>query len=600
MTGPSGQDRARVLGPLAHVALARDRRLEAQVYLVKRSSWQAARARASLAEVARVTQALHRGVKWPRRGEPAPGHARRTRGATLAWLVGLVIVVACHEPAAPRAAAPSAAHRERLRPRRQLLARTRPAPPPGPLGVRRLVGLAWLRPRGRRRLPHGGHRCAGVERCLHGAGRRARHGLLRGPSRRPDRVRRKRRIACGDDDVDESTRTDCAALGATCARGERGRWARQLRLRQPEALPARGDARALRRARRRAELPRRSRRAGPLHRRDALPRARPRGRRRVRDVRGRRPRRMRRRRHALPWRPARRLRGPRPLQPRPGDRLRRPRSHLLAARRRRPGRSLRRAARTVRAARGPVRRRLPGLLRGRPTGQGLVRPPGARVLRSGRAWPRSRMRGRQGARPAGKTAARESRRLLRHIARWDLDKTYLRTEFDTLRDLVRTALERPDEKRTNPGAVDAPARDGARRRLASTSSPARPSRCAAASRTSSASTASRGTASRSSPTCRTSSASASARVKDQLGYKLPALLQARADARRAATRVARRRRPAPKETLFGDDAEADAFVYSLYADVVAGRVSEETPLRGVRARPRLPRRPRDDAPSTRA
>src|SRR5215472_17334144 len=40
----------------------------------------------------------------------------------------------------------------------------------------------------------------------------------------------------------------------------------------------------------------------------------------------------------------------------------------------------------------------------------------------------------------------------RHIARWDLDKTYLRTEFDTLRDLVKTALERPDEKRANPGA----------------------------------------------------------------------------------------------------------------------------------------------------
>src|SRR5271154_4733863 len=42
--------------------------------------------------------------------------------------------------------------------------------------------------------------------------------------------------------------------------------------------------------------------------------------------------------------------------------------------------------------------------------------------------------------------------LTTHIARWDLDKTYLRTDFDTLRDLVRTALERPDQKRTNPGA----------------------------------------------------------------------------------------------------------------------------------------------------
>jgi serine/threonine-protein kinase len=33
MAGPSGQDRARVLGALAHVALGRDRKLEAQVYL---------------------------------------------------------------------------------------------------------------------------------------------------------------------------------------------------------------------------------------------------------------------------------------------------------------------------------------------------------------------------------------------------------------------------------------------------------------------------------------------------------------------------------------------------------------------------------------
>ena len=29
----------------------------------------------------------------------------------------------------------------------------------------------------------------------------------------------------------------------------------------------------------------------------------------------------------------------------------------------------------------------------------------------------------------------------RYVARWDLDKTYLRTDFDTVRDLVRTAVE---------------------------------------------------------------------------------------------------------------------------------------------------------------
>jgi hypothetical protein len=57
-------------------------------------------------------------------------------------------------------------------------------------------------------------------------------------------------------------------------------------------------------------------------------------------------------------------------------------------------------------------------------------------------------------------------------------------------------------------------------------------------------------------------------LRDQLGYKLPALMRSRAeeDAREGA---------AARETLFGDDAEADAFVYSLYADCVAGVVGLE-------------------------
>ena len=40
----------------------------------------------------------------------------------------------------------------------------------------------------------------------------------------------------------------------------------------------------------------------------------------------------------------------------------------------------------------------------------------------------------------------------RVVYRWDLDKTYLRTDFDTVRDLVRTAFEPPARKRTVPGA----------------------------------------------------------------------------------------------------------------------------------------------------
>ena len=41
----------------------------------------------------------------------------------------------------------------------------------------------------------------------------------------------------------------------------------------------------------------------------------------------------------------------------------------------------------------------------------------------------------------------------RHIYRWDLDKTYLQTEFDTFRQLVRTALQKAHEKRAVPGAA---------------------------------------------------------------------------------------------------------------------------------------------------
>ena len=41
----------------------------------------------------------------------------------------------------------------------------------------------------------------------------------------------------------------------------------------------------------------------------------------------------------------------------------------------------------------------------------------------------------------------------RIVYRWDLDKTYLRTEFDTIRDLLRTAFESAGQKRTIPGAA---------------------------------------------------------------------------------------------------------------------------------------------------
>src|SRR5262249_3822994 len=40
----------------------------------------------------------------------------------------------------------------------------------------------------------------------------------------------------------------------------------------------------------------------------------------------------------------------------------------------------------------------------------------------------------------------------KHIFRWDLDKTYLRTDFDSFRGLIKAAMEKPAEKRAVPGA----------------------------------------------------------------------------------------------------------------------------------------------------
>jgi hypothetical protein len=55
-----------------------------------------------------------------------------------------------------------------------------------------------------------------------------------------------------------------------------------------------------------------------------------------------------------------------------------------------------------------------------------------------------------------------------------------------------------------------------------------------------------------------------AAMREQVGYKLPALLSGRAGL------------PAQvHETCFGDDAEADCFIYSLYADVIGGRIARE-------------------------
>jgi hypothetical protein len=159
----------------------------------------------------------------------------------------------------------------------------------------------------------------------------------------------------------------------------------------------------------------------------------------------------------------------------------------------------------------------------------------------------------------------------KHIARWDLDKTYLRTEFDTIRDLVKTALERPDEKRTNPGAstlLREMVRAGMSVHILSGSPEQMRKRLEDKLRLDGI-TWDTFTLK---PNLQNVLRLRFRAVKDQLGYKLPALLRSRAALAEPGEKEL------SHESLFGDDAEADAFVYSLYADVVAGRVDERTLL----------------------
>ena len=148
----------------------------------------------------------------------------------------------------------------------------------------------------------------------------------------------------------------------------------------------------------------------------------------------------------------------------------------------------------------------------------------------------------------------------RHTFRWDLDKTYLRTEFDSLADLARSAVENAADKQAYPGAtalLRALRQDGHRICIVS-GSPTQMRQVLAAK------LALDGVAYDEFVLKNNLKNLLRGRFRSlraQIPYKLPAMLQSRIGA--AAT----------AETLFGDDAEADAIIYCLYADLVAERVT---------------------------
>lgn len=151
------------------------------------------------------------------------------------------------------------------------------------------------------------------------------------------------------------------------------------------------------------------------------------------------------------------------------------------------------------------------------------------------------------------------------VYRWDLDKTYLDTDFESVRGLFRSAVESARNKRAIPGATAllrelARERPGWRPRIVLLSGS--PVQMRSVLEQKLRMDGIRWDEFSLKDTLGSIKRGRFRAIKDQFGYKLPRLLEGRIGMG-----------PAVREILFGDDAEADALIYSVYADVVAGRVA---------------------------
>lgn len=150
------------------------------------------------------------------------------------------------------------------------------------------------------------------------------------------------------------------------------------------------------------------------------------------------------------------------------------------------------------------------------------------------------------------------------IYRWDLDKTYLRTEFDSIKDLVRAAIEPASRKKTVPGA-------GALLRELRCTGPAgiyilsgSPEQMRRRLEEKLRLDGIQWDAFTLKPSLQNLLRGRFRFLRDQVSYKLAALMESRIGVD-----------PDTEEVLFGDDAEADAFIYSIYGDIAAGRVGND-------------------------
>jgi hypothetical protein len=147
------------------------------------------------------------------------------------------------------------------------------------------------------------------------------------------------------------------------------------------------------------------------------------------------------------------------------------------------------------------------------------------------------------------------------VYRWDLDKTYLSTDFDSLKGLLRAAVEKAEDKRTFPGARSLLRElcETEHRGLYILSGSPEQMRKVLEEKLRLDGIRWNGLVLK--PSLNRLLRGRFRFLRDQVSYKLTALLASRISIGASYD-----------EVMFGDDAEADAFVYSLYADLCAGRV----------------------------
>ncbi|MFQ5665474.1 MAG: phosphatase domain-containing protein [Candidatus Binatia bacterium] len=153
------------------------------------------------------------------------------------------------------------------------------------------------------------------------------------------------------------------------------------------------------------------------------------------------------------------------------------------------------------------------------------------------------------------------------IFRWDLDKTYLQSDFESLRELMRIPFEKPEEKVTVPGV--APLIRGLREVAVHAGRDVRiyfisasPPQIATAVKEKLALDGIQYEGIVFKNQLQHLMRGRFRHLREQVGFKLTELLK---------SRVAMP--PESEEILFGDDWESDPVIYSLYADVVARRLT---------------------------